>query len=64
MNQNLETYHPITGFDLIAAQYGGSGVGNFGRVTAHQTACHGRPYSLNLHLPPLGANIFYGKKDK
>ena len=34
--------------------YGGSGVGNMGRVEAQDTACHGRPHSLSLTLPPLG----------
>ncbi|MDP8227964.1 MAG: 1,4-alpha-glucan branching protein GlgB [Candidatus Electryoneaceae bacterium] len=34
--------------------YGGSGVGNFGGVYAKKTEQHGRPYSLNLTLPPLG----------
>jgi len=38
-----------------AATYGGSGVGNFGGVQASRLPCHGRPYSLNLTLPPLGA---------
>jgi 1,4-alpha-glucan branching enzyme len=34
--------------------YGGSGVGNMGRVVAADTPCHGRPHSLALRLPPLG----------
>jgi len=34
--------------------YGGSGVGNMGRVEAQATACHGRQHSLSLTLPPLG----------
>jgi 1,4-alpha-glucan branching enzyme len=34
--------------------YGGSGVGNMGRVEAQDTACHGRPHSVSLTLPPLG----------
>ncbi|PSL06132.1 1,4-alpha-glucan branching enzyme [Haloactinopolyspora alba] len=34
--------------------YGGSGVGNLGRVTAGTDAWHGRPASATLRLPPLG----------
>jgi 1,4-alpha-glucan branching enzyme len=37
-----------------AERYGGSGVGNFGGLNADQVEAHGRPYSLNLSLPPLG----------
>jgi len=36
-------------------EYGGSGLGNLGGVEAEAEAAHGRPYSLNLTLPPLGA---------
>ncbi len=39
-------------------EYGGSGQGNFGGVEAEAVAFHGRPYSLNLTLPPLGAVVF------
>jgi 1,4-alpha-glucan branching enzyme len=38
-----------------AAIYGGSGVGNWGAVQAQPIASHGRPQSLELKLPPLGA---------
>ena len=38
-----------------ATEYGGSGVGNFGGVQATERPVHGRPYSLELTLPPLGA---------
>ncbi len=37
-----------------AREYGGSGQGNLGGVEATPLACHGRPYSLDLTLPPLG----------
>ena len=37
--------------------YGGSGVGNGGEVVANDIGWHGRPYSLNLTLPPLGTLI-------
>ncbi len=36
-----------------APLYGGSGQGNFGAVDASPVSWHGRPYSLNLALPPL-----------
>jgi 1,4-alpha-glucan branching enzyme len=36
-------------------EYGGSGVGNLGGVESKNESVHGRPYSLTLTLPPLGA---------
>src|SRR6185295_12479657 len=41
-----------------AHEYGGSGVGNFGGRQADEIPAHGRPASLNLTLPPLGALFF------
>jgi 1,4-alpha-glucan branching enzyme len=38
-----------------AKEYGGSGMGNLGGVLAKEQPAHGRPFSLNLTLPPLGA---------
>jgi 1,4-alpha-glucan branching enzyme len=38
-----------------AKEYGGSGIGNMGGVQAQSSNVHGRPYSLTLTLPPLGA---------
>jgi 1,4-alpha-glucan branching enzyme len=38
-----------------ALEYGGTGQGNLGGVNAENESAHGRPYSLNLTLPPLGA---------
>jgi 1,4-alpha-glucan branching enzyme len=38
-----------------AAAFGGSNHGNVGSVAATPIRSHGRPYSLNLTLPPLGA---------
>jgi 1,4-alpha-glucan branching enzyme len=35
--------------------YGGAGIGNLGGATADAVPSHGRPYSLNLTVPPLGA---------
>jgi 1,4-alpha-glucan branching enzyme len=37
-----------------APDYGGSGLGNLGGVHADAIPVHGRPFSLNLTLPPLG----------
>lgn len=37
--------------------YGGSGVGNLGRVAADATPSHGNPASLELTLPPLATLI-------
>jgi 1,4-alpha-glucan branching enzyme len=36
-------------------EYGGSGMGNMGGAEALTQKTHGRPYSLRLTLPPLGA---------
>ncbi|MFD1715908.1 1,4-alpha-glucan branching protein GlgB [Amnibacterium flavum] len=41
-----------------ALEYGGSGVGNFGQVTATSTPHHGQPASVELTLPPLGILYF------
>ncbi|MFN8549456.1 MAG: 1,4-alpha-glucan branching protein GlgB, partial [Candidatus Eisenbacteria bacterium] len=41
-------------------EYGGSGMGNYGGVTAEAVEFHGRPFSLSISLPPLGAVIFVG----
>lgn len=41
-----------------AADYGGSGVGNYGSARSENYPMHGRPYSLNIVLPPLAAEIF------
>jgi len=45
-----------------AREYGGSGHGNLGGVEAAPVSYHGRPYSLNLTLPPLGAVFFKSKE--
>jgi 1,4-alpha-glucan branching enzyme len=44
-----------------ASEYGGSGQGNLGGVEATTTPSHGRPYSLNITLPPLAVMFFKGK---
>jgi 1,4-alpha-glucan branching enzyme len=38
-----------------AHEYGGSGMGNFGGREAEEVPSHGKPFSLKLVLPPLGA---------
>ena len=44
-----------------ARDYGGSGQGNTGGVEADSFPFHGRPYSLNLTLPPLATMFFKSK---
>lgn len=41
-----------------AQEYGGSGLGNMGGVEAQPSSHHGRPYLLDLTLPPLAIIIF------
>jgi 1,4-alpha-glucan branching enzyme len=41
-----------------AVEYGGSGMGNFGSVRSRPIPAHGRPYSLELTLPPLSIAFF------
>jgi 1,4-alpha-glucan branching enzyme len=41
-----------------AREYGGAGLGNMGGFNAEPVPMHGRPFSLNLNLPPLGAVFF------
>jgi 1,4-alpha-glucan branching enzyme len=61
-----EHYHvgaPTGGFwrELLnsdAEMYGGSGTGNMGGVEATADPWHGRPFSLWITVPPLGAVLF------
>ncbi|MEY4390500.1 MAG: hypothetical protein RLZZ400_243 [Actinomycetota bacterium] len=41
-----------------AAEFGGSGVGNFGSVMADQPGTHGQPHAARITAPPLGAVWF------
>ena len=41
-----------------SCHYGGSGAGNCGGIEAEERGWHGRPYSLNLTVPPLAALFF------
>jgi 1,4-alpha-glucan branching enzyme len=43
-----------------AADYGGSGMGNYGGMEASTLSWHGQPSSLILTLPPLGLVFFKG----
>jgi 1,4-alpha-glucan branching enzyme len=49
-------YHEL--FNSDAELYGGSNVGNAGRVMASDEPAHGRPHSLSLVLPPLATMYF------
>ena len=44
-------------FNSDSGYYGGSNVGNGGKVESSAIAAHGQPQSLQLNLPPL-ATIF------
>jgi 1,4-alpha-glucan branching enzyme len=41
-----------------AAEYGGTGEGNFGGVRARRLPAHGRPHCIEVALPPLSAVFF------
>lgn len=41
-----------------AEAFGGSGVGNFGKITADGGESHGQPHSAKITIPPLGAVWF------
>ncbi|GHS87720.1 1,4-alpha-glucan branching enzyme GlgB [Campylobacterota bacterium] len=46
-------------FNSDAALYGGSNMGNFGKVQADENwGAHGRDHSLQITIPPLGVVIF------
>ncbi len=45
-------------FNSDANEFGGSGHGNLGGVEAVPMEWHGRPLSLRITLPPLGALFF------
>ena len=60
VRHNYRVGVPRSGFwrevlNTDAAEYGGSGAGNLGGVNSMPVPYHGRPYSLNLTLPPLAA---------
>ncbi|WP_353065001.1 1,4-alpha-glucan branching protein GlgB [Arcanobacterium hippocoleae] len=41
-------------FNSDATEFGGSGIGNLGKVTAEEIAWNGRPFSAQIQLPPYG----------
>jgi 1,4-alpha-glucan branching enzyme len=47
-----------------APVYGGSGQGNLGRAESQPVSFHGRPYSLEITLPPLAAVFFKWEGEK
>ncbi len=49
-------YHEI--FNTDSEMFGGSNVGNRGRVEAEPIPTHGRTHALNLTLPPLAMVVF------
>lgn len=44
-------------FNTDARDYGGSNMGNLGGKWADEWACHNRPYSIDLCLPPLSVLV-------
>jgi len=63
IRQNYRIGVPLNGLwrevlNSDAAMYGGSGQGNFGGLSAMPFPIHGRPFSLNMTLPPLGIVVF------
>ncbi len=46
-----------------AREYGGSNLGNLGGTGAVATPSHGRPYSLDITLPPLAVLFFKNKRE-
>ncbi|MGH9458924.1 MAG: 1,4-alpha-glucan branching protein GlgB [Thermoanaerobaculia bacterium] len=45
-------------FNSDAEEFGGAGQGNMGGADAAPVGMHGRPYSLTVTVPPLGAVLF------
>ena len=45
-----------------AHEYGGSGVGNLGRVVAEPRETHGRPFTLALTVPPLATVVLEAER--
>jgi len=64
VRQNYRVGVPVDGvwkeiLNSDATMYGGSGQGNFGGLSAMPLPIHGRPFSLNMTLPPLGVVVFH-----
>ncbi|MEZ6121296.1 MAG: 1,4-alpha-glucan branching protein GlgB [Pirellulaceae bacterium] len=45
-------------FNSDSSHYGGSNLGNYPGVSAEEVEWHGRPYSIQVKLPPLATVIF------
>jgi 1,4-alpha-glucan branching enzyme len=61
LNYRVGVPHPGFWQELLnsdAKDYGGSGQGNLGGVKTSSIPYHGRPYSLNIVLPPLATVYF------
>jgi 1,4-alpha-glucan branching enzyme len=63
VRQNYRVGVPLEGhwqeiLNSDAPLYGGSGQGNYGGLSTVPLPIHGRPFSLNMTLPPLGIVIF------
>ena len=61
--QNYQVGAPRGGFwreilNTDAAEYGGTGLGNYGGVHAAPIGTHGRPHLLNITVPPFAALLF------
>ncbi|MCX7820375.1 MAG: alpha amylase C-terminal domain-containing protein, partial [Brevinematales bacterium] len=60
---------PVAGFyaeifNSDSSIYGGANIGNQGGKEAERVPFHGRPYSIDITLPPLGGLIFKIKGDE
>ena len=49
-------------FSSDSGYYGGSNVGNFPGKQAEELPWHGRPYSIELQIPPLGVVMLKPKR--
>jgi 1,4-alpha-glucan branching enzyme len=63
VRENYRVGAPSEGFwkeilNSDAPLYGGSGQGNFGGLSTIPLPIHGRPFTLNMTLPPLGIVAF------
>ena len=47
-----------------AREYGGSGLGNSGGVTAENTCWQGKPFSISVHFPPLAVNMYHWQENQ
>ena len=68
-HENYRIGVPLKGFyteslNSDAADYGGSGMGNYGGLTSEATPYNGQPHSISLTVPPLATLIFTYKGTK